>query len=378
MDALFVKSKLQQEILFKLAPLLDEFKKREPLLDHKGAYPSENIEELKRIGYTGLTVPKTYGGEEISLTDFILFQEAVATGSGPTALSIGWHLGIMMDIHKQSLWKDEALFEWFCQEALAGKLVNRAASEVATGSPTRGGKPQTTAIEVAGGYALNGEKVFTTLAPALDYFLVTASLADEVAEFLVPRELTGVSIEPWWDSVSMRGTASEKLVLEQVEVPKKFLVNIVNKPKQANNGWLLHIPACYLGMAQAAATEATQFAKNYQPNSLNAPISTLPAIRQQIGEMELELTQARHFLYSICEKYDEGLDVSAELGAVKHTVTNMALSVVDKAMRIYGARSLSEANPMWRYYLNIRAGLHNPPMDDAVISSLAARALERV
>ena len=376
MDKLFVTTDLQREVLAKICSLRDGFKKREPMLDEIGACPFENIEALKAIGYTGLTVPKIYGGAGITLTDFILFQEVIAMGSGPTALAIGWHLGIVKDIFENGLWLDAQLFEWFCQESLAGKLVNRAASELATGSPTRGGRPQTTAKKAGDGYVLNGEKVFTTLAPSLDYFLVTADLGEEIGEFLVPKDLAGVSIEQWWDSVSMRGTASEKLILNDVKVPSRFLVNYQKGPKKYN-GWLLHIPACYLGMAQAAANEAVSFAKGYQPNSLKEPISSLPSIRQQIGEMELELTQARHFLYSVCQMYDQGLDVSMELGAVKHTVTNMALSVVDKAMRITGARSLSQANPMWRYYLNIRAGLHNPPMDDAVISGLAKRAIEQ-
>ncbi|MFP9202776.1 acyl-CoA dehydrogenase family protein, partial [Enterococcus faecalis] len=65
-----------------------------------------------------------------------------------------------------------------------------------------------------------------------------------------------------------------------------------------------------------------------------------------------------------------------ELGAAKHIVTNAALSVVDKAMRIVGAKSLERTNPLQRYYRDVRAGLHNPPMDDAVIHKLAAEAFE--
>jgi alkylation response protein AidB-like acyl-CoA dehydrogenase len=64
-----------------------------------------------------------------------------------------------------------------------------------------------------------------------------------------------------------------------------------------------------------------------------------------------------------------------ELSAVKHIVTNGAARIVDIAMRIVGARSLYRSNPMQRYYRDVRAGLHNPPMDDMVISLLSKRAL---
>ena len=54
--------------------------------------------------------------------------------------------------------------------------------------------------------------------------------------------------------------------------------------KQKGIGWLLHIPACYLGIAQAARNYAVQFAGSYKPNSLNHSISLLPNVRRLVGE----------------------------------------------------------------------------------------------
>lgn len=65
-----------------------------------------------------------------------------------------------------------------------------------------------------------------------------------------------------------------------------------------------------------------------------------------------------------------------ELAAVKHSVTNSSLKVVDLAMRVVGAGSLSIKNPLQRYYRDVRAGLHNPPMDDMTIKLLAKNAIE--
>ncbi len=50
---------------------------------------------------------------------------------------------------------------------------------------------------------------------------------------------------------------------------------------------------------------------------------------------------------------------------------NKAVEAVDLAMRVVGAKSLSADNELQRYYRNVRAGLHNPPMDDMVIIGLA-------
>ena len=153
----------------------------------------------------------------------------------------------------------------------------------------------------------------------------------------------------------------------------------ISQGKKQSEGWLLHIPACYLGIATAARNFAVEFAKTYTPNSLPGPICDLPNVQRTIGEIELELAEARHFLYSVAEKWDQKPEsrhlLAKELGAVKLSVTNHAISVVDKAMRVVGAKSLQRSNPLQRYYRDVRAGLHNPPMDDATIMLLAKTAL---
>jgi len=46
---------------------------------------------------------------------------------------------------------------------------------------------------------------------------------------------------------------------------------------------------------------------------------------------------------------------------------------VDLAMRIVGARSLFQKSPLQRYYREVHAGLHNPPMYDVTMMQLASR-----
>ena len=145
-------------------------------------------------------------------------------------------------------------------------------------------------------------------------------------------------------------------------------------------GWLLHIPACYLGIAHAARSFAIRFATEYRPNSLPGPIAELPHIQQQIGSMEEELSVARTYMYALADRWDRLPEQRAamrpEFGVAKKLAVGSALAVVDQAMRIVGGASLSRALPLERYYRDVRAGLHNPPMDDAVTRMLAQRALQ--
>lgn len=93
--------------------------------------------------------------------------------------------------------------------------------------------------------------------------------------------------------------------------------------------------------------------------------------------------EAEAFLYSVTEEWDqadaeERKSMGPKLGAVKTSIVNKAVEIVDLAMRTVGAKSLNADNELQRHYRNVRAGLHNPPMDDMVIVNLAKHSLERM
>lgn len=377
----------QQEWLARLDEVLQRNAAGTIEADETNGFNYRLISDLKAIGYPQLAVPGEFGGEGLSLADLLLYQERIAKTDAPAALAIGWHMNTVLQLSKTSQWK-ESDYRGLCRAVLErGALVNRADSEAATGSPSRGGRPQTTARKTENGYLLTGRKSFTSLAPVLDFFIVSVfdEDADCLSDFLVPRETEGLSIEAVWNMVGMRGTGSHDLVLQQAYVPAAAKVNSrsgssagQSKGSQSN-AHNLGIPAVYLGIALAARDEAVRFAKTYQPNSLPHPIAQLPHIQQTIGRMELELSSARHFMYAVAGKYDSQLTVANEdFAAVKVYAIQTALSVVDKAMRIVGAHSLAMTHPLQRMYRDVRFGLHNPPMEDLALSQLALRAIEEI
>jgi alkylation response protein AidB-like acyl-CoA dehydrogenase len=98
--------------------------------------------------------------------------------------------------------------------------------------------------------------------------------------------------------------------------------------------------------------------------------------------MELDLFAARTLLYHVAERWDahmqKGLPtqkLAPQLAAAKTFATNSAIQIVDRAMRIVGGSSLFRSLPLERYYRDVRAGLHNPPMDDVTYRLLAQQAL---
>lgn len=378
---LYIKTEKQQQWINRLEELEDKFKSKSADIDENSIFPKENVEDLLKLGYASLTLPESYGGKGFSVYDMVLSQEILASFDANTALSVGWSLGVVGELYEKKLWTQERL-DFFATEVLNGALINRSVSEAQTGSPTRGGRPGTTAIKKGNSWVLNGRKIFTTASPVLSYFLTSAWIEEEerIGFFLIPRDTEGLSIEETWDVVSMRGTSSNDLVLSNVTVHKS---NLVELPEFASggkiNGWLLHIPATYLGIAQAARDYAVHFANTHSPNSLNGSIAQLPNVQQLLGEIDLELTKARLVIYGVASSYDNESTkelLTNEVSVAKHIVTNSAITIVDKAMRLVGAKSLQRTNPLQRYYRDVRAGLHNPPMDDMTIKKLALTALE--
>ncbi|MFC3419036.1 acyl-CoA dehydrogenase family protein [Salinicoccus hispanicus] len=362
-----------------------QFKETSQEHDENVTFPFENFEALKRIGYPQLSVPAEYGGGGISLHELMKHQEIIAKYDGATALSIGWHMGIIMDIGEKKAW-DEGKYKKVVADVIEnGALINNLATEPATGSPTRGGRPETTARRDGDEWVLNGRKTFATLSPILKYAVVSASIegSDEVGNFVVDSALKGVHVDETWNSVAMRASGSHDFIMKDVRVQEEDLVSFRTPGKKAPAGWLLHIPACYLGIARAAQDSALEFATTYSPNSIKGTISELPNVQEKLGRIEMLLMESEHFLYSVARQWDESNEeerssMGSELGAVKTSIVNKAVEAVDLAMRIVGAKSLSADNEMQRYYRNVRAGLHNPPMDDMVIIGLAKSSIGRV
>lgn len=386
----FIRNNREAEIASRSERLAAVFAERAAEHDREGSFPFENFADLKESGYLKLTVPAEFGGEEASLYEMILAQERLGKGDGSTTLAVGWHVSQVLQMRIGQSWPRE-LYADFCRQIVRdGAMINQFASEPSTGSPSRGGRPGTKAERTEGGWLLTGRKTFSSLIPVLDQFTVTAFVEEEdkTGTFLV-RKGPGVSIDETWNTMGMRATGSHDLVMEEVFVPDRERIDsedpLGGQPagKMSDHGGaLLHIPACYIGIAWAARDFAVRYAANYRPNSLPGPIADLPHIQQKIGEMESELITARTLMYSVADRWDRQPEqrpgMRPDLGLVKTTATHAALRIVDLAMRIVGGASLSRQLPLERMYRDVRAGLHNPPMDDTVTSMLARRAIADV
>ncbi|MDJ1091488.1 acyl-CoA dehydrogenase family protein [Macrococcus caseolyticus] len=345
--------------------------------DKKGVLNNQLIDWLIKHEYHMLTLPVEHGGSGCNIKELIIIQSLLAFYDESTALSIGWHLGVVGEVFELKLWPEEMMLQ-FAHDIRNGAITNRIVSESEMGSPTRGGRPSTQAVRAGDKYVINGTKTFASMSHRLTHMLVGAydTEASAMGFYYVPADSAGIEIIDTWDTLGMRATASHDVIFNDVKINERNRVEI-NKEKHANP-WLMHIPAVYLGLAQRALDEAVKFSKTYQPNSLQTTISELPHIQDKLAKMEMLMMQSRHFIYHACDMHLEGktehLGLTFQLS--KHIIVNNGLEIIDLAMRLLGAKSLERTRILERILRSMRAGLHNPPMDDAVERNIVTQLLK--
>jgi alkylation response protein AidB-like acyl-CoA dehydrogenase len=373
--------------------LAARFDARAAAYDRTGDFPHENYADLRAAGLPSLSVPTHFGGMGASLLDSIMVIEELARGDGSTALSFTMHVQTIGSAAEANAWP-APLFARLCRAAVEeGALVNSIASEPALGSPSRGGKPQTTATPQRDAqgrithWRINGHKNFASMSPVLDYMIIPAALedgSDEVARFLVPAG-PGLEIVETWDALGMRTTGSHDIYLHDVCVDDDAMLNrgvegpSGKGPKSVNAWFMGTVSAVYLGIAQAALDVAARYARERVPTALGKPIAEVESIQRRLGQAAFAIAQARLTLYQVADlwaRYPEQRadTLGALVGVAKVTVTNNAIEAVDHAMRVAGGASMGKALPLERYYRDVRAGLNHPINDDLLFVQLGKAA----
>lgn len=382
---LYPKTERQAEFMALADRLAERVAARATEHDRENTFPFENFRDLHESGYLALTVPEEYGGRGADPLEVALAQERLARGDGSTALSATMHLLLIGRLAESRAWP-EPVFERVCRDVVErGALINSAASEPDLGSPSRGGLPSTTAVRDGGGWRINGRKNWTSLAPALTYFVVMAAVQDagqppRRAHFLVTAGTPGLRVEPTWDNLGMRATGSDDIVLERVWVPDEArLPDDGTSPAVDSRGWSLVTGAVYTGVATAARDYAIRYARERRPSGMSGPIAEVQTVQHRVAEIELLLLQSRSILYGTAEAWVERPEcrstIAWQLAAAKYTATNNAIRITDLALRVVGAAGLNRSRPLERYFRDVRAGLGHPPMDDAALTLIGKAAL---
>ncbi len=338
----------------RLAP---EFGTRASDHDETGDFVKENYRELHDNKLFSAGIPTSLGGGGASYGELCDVVREIGRHCGSTALAFSMHSHpVLVNVFKYRRGDDAAART--LEKLAAGELVvaNTGANDWLQSSGV--------AERIEGGYLVDARKHFVSGGPAADVFITSATFSgedgDEVLHFAVPFRTDGVEIVETWHAHGMRATGSHDVVLSRVFVADAAIV--ARRPAgEWHPMWEAVIPtalplitAAYLGLAEAAASLATNAAK--RNGSDLAPI---------VGEMKNELTVAQLALEDMIRRNgDHGFTPSLEL--TNEILTRKAIAaqaikrVVDIAADLVGGPSFFRGHALERIVRDVRAMNFHP------------------
>ncbi len=373
------RAERQQKFIRIAATHAEDFKTRVTQHDRENSFPFENVAAMKASGYTSMTAPEELGGGGADILDLVLAQERLGQGDLPTAITINMHLfavGWVADLWRLDKRKNAlgALLESVVRDQL---ILSGGLSDPKINSGVGfGGLLDTSrrAEKVDGGYIVNGVAKFGTLSACADLLFETAHYDDpvkgpQVLGFYLSAKTKGIKIQNNWDTLSIRSSASNDIVWENVFVPDEI---VSARPARAWDSshnvfscWMPSLDACYVGLAEAARDWAINWTRDRMQVPFDRPTSHYPGNQFLAAEMEIGVRAARAMLIQTASSMTD-LKTRTEppmmdIIACHHFVMETAVNVVDKAMRLVGGAALFRSGPLEQMYRDVRAAIVHQP-----------------
>jgi alkylation response protein AidB-like acyl-CoA dehydrogenase len=365
----------------RLAP---RFAARAAGTDRDGAFPADDFAELKDAGFFGLMVPPRLGGSGAGFAEYAEVAYELARGNGATALIFNMHAsvtgalsGVTDELAEALGLPPEALAarDQYLKAAAGGSWYAVAMSERGAGS--RLSRLATTYEPADGGYRIRGAKTFCSGAGHADAYLVAArSAADpsQVSQFLVPAG-EGLRVEPTWDALGMRATASHDLHVD-VTVPSAALLGGVEglalAVAQLAPHWMVaSYAAVYVGVARAAVDAAVE-------HVLARDLAGLPAVRARIGRADAAVSAAHLVVREAARRVDEApgdAETNRWVWRAKLLAGSTAAEVAASMLEAAGTSAMRRGHPLERLYRDARAGSLQPATSDVCADWLGVDAL---
>ena len=330
--------------------------------DAEGSFVSEAYEALGDAGLLKAAVPVELGGDGATITQLAALQRELAHHCGATALASSMHQHVV------------AFTAWRYRRGLAGAeaTLRKVADEGLLLVSTGGGDfthPRGEAVRVEGGYRVSGRKRFASQSRHGSVMSTMFAFDDpeqgrRVLNMAIPLSAEGVTVLDTWDTLGMRGTASDDILLEDVFVPEeKVLANrpygVVDPPLQVIASIAFPIiSGAYLGVAEAAYAEAVSGI------TAVATRANDPMLQRLVGLMRHKLHVAEWTLDGALRLIGDDPAPSRErfLAAMsaKAQVAVAGMEVCDLAMDVAGGQAFFKGSVIERAYRDIRAATFHP------------------
>ncbi len=353
--------------------LYEQIAERAADYDEQGAFVHENYQALKAEKLFAAGIPAELGGGGMSYSEIAEVVRELAQRCGSTALAYVMHSHpVLLNVYKY-INKGDAQAEATLNKIAANDLV-------IAGTGANDWLQSSGNMEACeGGFKVNAHKRFVSGGPGAQVFVTSAVLetetGKEVLHFSVPFASEGIEIQSNWNTLGMRGTGSNDVLMNDVFVPEASIV--ARRPaNQWHPMWDMIIPiamplivSCYMGLAERAVELAIKQCKG------NAEKAA------EIGEMRNQLRAARlarDAMVLACKdlSFTPDLDNTDSILSYKALATKGIHAAVASASNLVGGSGFYKGNEVERISRDVRA-LHFHPLPETKQVQMSGRlALE--
>jgi isovaleryl-CoA dehydrogenase len=341
---------------------LDKLHPLQQRMDDDDWFPEEAFRALGGMGFMGLTVPESHGGQGLPYLVAGMIGEAMAYANPAVAWSWTSHDNLCLDAIFRNGNEDQR--RRYVRPLCEGKLIGALGmTEPGAGSDALGSMA-TTARRKGDAYILNGSKIFITNGPVADVLLVYAKTAPErgkrgISAFIVEKDFQGFFVAQKLDKMGFRGSPLGELVFQDCVVPAENLVGVENEGVAVMMSGL-DIERCLsaplaIGPAQRAFDLALDHARTRR--QFGQRIGDFQLVQAKLADMYLEIETARTFLHHVlrtCDLTDirqAGRGEIHKLSAATLMSSSRATSfVMDQAVQIFGGSGYMRDTEINRLY----------------------------
>ena len=307
---------------------------REMEKDNLG-YPPELWKKISDLGWFGMSLPETYGGQGLPLSYLGLISEELGRVIAPVPFHSTMVAALTIaadgtDQQKQSILphisSGDMILTWAFQE-LNPKLNPESI--------------RTTATETDGGYVLNGTKMFVDNYVAADKILVTCrtSPATEISSglsmFIIDTNLSGMVETPL---VTIAKDKQSKVTFEGVKISKDDLIG------ELDQGWDIAVDMLDRGTALlcaqmvGAARKDREIGIEYAKNrvAFGRPIGAFQSVQHMCADMTIWVDGAQMLTYEALWKMDEGIPASVDVSQAKAFCNDKCQAAVRSSQVLHG------------------------------------------
>lgn len=326
--------------------------------DEDARPPREAYDALAKNGWFGLIVPPAYGGTGGNAMDLAILLEECGYAFEELAMWVFRTLtyggyAVMRDgtpEQKQSILPRVAKGEI---SVCFGITEPHSGSDAAALT--------TRATEREGGYAISGQKVFTSGMDISDYCLLVARTSsgkkkqEGITNFLIDTRLPGIDIKKI-KTLGQRAIGTTQVFYNDVQVPKTAVLGKVDQGWSSVDAYIWYERLCLSAARTGAATAAFGYALNYAKTrkQFGKTIGEFQAISHKLADMKVALDISRTLVYRFAWLMDQGKATRHDAAVVKLHTGETYKMVSDMGLQILGGYGYCMEYPMQRFFRDSR------------------------